>query len=145
MIILRQKEYARKDYEGLTEKGVEALRKSRKKLAKTLLNSYKTSHKAFKDNWDRREGAFKGLQDEAERLKERGVDLTSTIAPFKFWNERSRREEREDYNKHLQELLKVSKENASTARRSAEKIGRWKSIRNVVDPWRDNTRKYKKL
>ena len=43
------------------------------------------------------------------------------------------------------ELLKVSKENASTARRSAEKIGRWKSIRNVVDPWRDNTRKYKKL
>lgn len=50
MIILRQKEYARKDYEGLTDKNKDLLRKKRSELAKELLSDRKRINKKYNDS-----------------------------------------------------------------------------------------------
>lgn len=50
MIILRQKEYARRDYEGLTEEYAAKLRKQRSELADSLLKERARINRSYEEN-----------------------------------------------------------------------------------------------
>lgn len=68
MIILRQLEFARRDYEGLTDKQKEALREERSKLAKKLLDKRKeaSDHAGFwlgkNTSIEEQQGIFNGVK-----------------------------------------------------------------------------------